>query len=89
MEFELRYFEEEIQKKQDIKKSPTNFHSFRSNPKSPCLSRALAKTELCDSCASSFSDVNIYTYMYIYIYIFFLSRLILTLAIASFKFLNL
>ena len=42
--FNLRYFEEEIQNKQDIKKSPTNFHSFRSNPKSPRPSRALEKS---------------------------------------------
>jgi hypothetical protein len=25
------------------------------------------RAELCDSCASSFSDVNIYTYVYIYL----------------------
>ena len=72
--FNLRYFEEEIQNKQDIKKSPTNFHSFWSNPKSPCLSRALEKSwALWFLCKFIQWCQYIYIYIYKYVYIYLIA----------------
>ena len=86
--FDLRYFEEGIQKRQRTSRR-VRFISFRLKwSEIPMFQLCAAKRfQPCDSCA--FIQWCPYIYICIYIYICLLSRAILTVAIASREFLDL